>query len=81
MAKKATTIRNRPDTAIRISIAIRSASGPNTSIPKGIIALATMLWTPKTRPRKSSSTFSCKSVMLGAFRSGMKSPTKPIRKR
>ena len=50
-AKKATTTMNRPETTMSISMAILSASGPNTSIPKGIIKVTIMLWTPKTRPR------------------------------
>ena len=32
-------------------MAILSANGPNIIIPKGIIEVAIMLWTPKTRPR------------------------------
>lgn len=41
--KKATTMRNRPDTTMRLSMDTLSANGPKTSIPTGIISVATIV--------------------------------------
>jgi len=41
--KKATTMRNKPDTTMRLSMDTLSANGPKISIPTGIISVATIV--------------------------------------
>lgn len=61
------------------SILMKSAIGPNTNIPKGIILLAIIPITPKTLPKKSPSTFCCNKTVAGVLKTGITEPIKVMK--
>ena len=71
-----TTNVSMPAATSSTSIGTTSASGPKTTMPIGIASAITIPRKPKTRPWRSGSTVSCRSVIDGVEKNGTVRPSR-----